>query len=572
MRLARSKQHPNTYKGLCGLLVALILAALPLPAFATETSDTQPSVTSQSTPAEPENTTQPAATDTSLALQDISTVDPLPSISLSANEPATDESPTPAASVTVDNTVTSAATSGSAAVTNNTEAGNATSGNAAATATVLNVANANGLTASNFKTFECDVTGDVQDNLVIDPTSLLPICKTTNEGSPNEAGNTQNLQSGASLVDILNDIVLSAASGDASVTDNTKAGNATSGDAAALANIVNIANTAIGAKNSFLGVINIYGSLKGDILVPQSLVDSLVGPGSSGIPTGSTTINNTINAEADSGNADVKDNTVGGDAKTGDAATSLTVLNLTGQEVVAKNSLLVFVNVLGKWMGMIVPAPGSNTAMLGGDVQSSSAVTNVNGAGKAGDNITSITNNVSVKAKSGDATVSGNIEADNATSGKAQAGVNLLNITNSNFRLDDWFGALFINVLGSWLGDFDIQTSAPVAPETPTNHSQPIQDVRVYQFAAPATVKPVASVAVSATSTGSSRNGTDITEESTPTGHVLSTSTATEEPASNSPAVKAAKLDLLALAAIIMALTLIIAVTTMIFRRWHADA
>lgn len=577
MRLTRLNIHPNTHKGLCGLIVALVLATLPLPAFATDTdtSDSSTTPTSQSAPADTNSTSQStvsnAVNDTSATLQTATAVDPLPAINLSGSEPtANANNSSPDASVAVHNSLTSDATSGSADVTKNIEAGNATSGNAAATATVLNVANANGLTAGNFKTFECDVTGDVQDNLVIDPTSLLPICKTTSEGSPNEAGKTQSLQSGASLVDILNDIVLSTASGDASVIDNTKAGDATTGDAAALANIVNIANTAIGAKNSFLGVINIYGNLKGDILVPQSLVDSLIGSTGSSIPAGSTAINNTIDASAASGEANVKNNTVGGDATTGDAATSLTVLNLTGQEVVAKNSLLVFVNVLGKWMGMIVPAPGSNTAMLGSDVQSSSTATSISDEDHAGDSTTNITNNITVKAKSGDANVSGNMEAGNATSGKAQAGVNLLNITNSNFWLDDWFGALFINVLGSWLGDFDIQASAPVTPTTPTDNAQPIQDVRVYQFAEAAAVKPAVKVATAVSTQGNDQNRTDITEESTPTGAVLATST-TDKPTTSSQAVKAAKLDLFALVAIVMALTLLIAVITMVFRRWHTE-
>src|SRR5690606_26762954 len=75
---------------------------------------------------------------------------------------------------------------------------------------------------------------------------------------------------------------------------------------------------------------------------------------------------NNINTAAASGNANVSNNTQAGNATTGDAQTNVTILNLTGRNVVAANSLLVFVNVLGEWVGVIVDAPaGSTSAALG---------------------------------------------------------------------------------------------------------------------------------------------------------------------------------------------------------------
>lgn len=566
--------HLRVYQGLCGLVVALTLATLPLPALADETSTTSATNDStQSTPAEtpvPQPLLTNIITDTPLPDlgASVETVS-VPVISLPATEPsATSSTPAPTANLGIDTSVSSDATSGSATVVGNEQAGNATSGNAAAGATVLNVANANGLTAGDFTTFQCDINGDFQGNLIIDPTSLLPICSTSHVGSTQQPNTSQNLQTGASLVDILNNIVLTATSGDATVDGNETAGDATTGDAAALANIVNIANSAIGAKNSFLGVINIFGNLKGDILVPQSLVDSLMSPtGASGIPAGNTTISNNLDASAVSGDATVSDNEAAGDATSGDATTSMLVLNLTGQEVVAKNSLLVFINVLGKWMSLILPAPRtSTTAMYGGGVQNGSAGS-INSLGGAGETTTNITNNVTVKAQSGDASVTDNETAGSATSGNAGAGVNLLNITNSNFVLEDWFGALFINVLGTWLGDFDIQEAALPAPAEPDQPAQPIKAVQVYQFTETTTVAPAASA--TAPSHSSNRNGSDVSTISAPTGKVLSTSNNHAQFVDGDRATKAVKLDILALGAIIMALTLLIATGTMILRRWH---
>jgi hypothetical protein len=252
--------------------------------------------------------------------------------------------------------------------------------------------------------------------------------------------------------------------------------------------------------------------------------------------------------------------------------TSLTVLNLTGQQVVAKNSLLVFVNVLGKWMGMIVPAPGtantSGTTMLGGGIQGSSTQSPVTNSST--NTATNITNNITVNAQSGDASVSDNEQAGNATSGNAAAGVNLLNITNSNFRLADWFGALFINALGSWIRDLDIQANAPTtAPNDNPNPNQVVNDVQVYQFETPATV-----VATNASTnlpsippqTTNQARDNDFATVSSPTGVVLgaSASNPTQDTATASTAVK---LDMVTLGAIILALTMLIAVASLAVRR-----
>lgn len=479
-------------KLICGGLVAAALVLIPLPTLADESSPTQTPATTSSVAPSPA-TDKP--TDTSLQVAPVdsagtldtpkSSSSPAPTAVPTQSTAQTADTPTATSSkpssnqtpkASIDTTVKANANSGDATVKDNRTGGDATSGNSQASATNINVANANGMTAGNFQTFNCDIRDDIQGNVVIDPTTLMPFCSNT-PASPNanaSQGGNGNLQTSAGLADILNNIVLSAGSGDATVSGNRTGGDATSGNATALANVVNIANSAISAKNSFVGVINIYSNVQGDILVPQSIVDGLAAHGA--IPTsGQTSVSNNLDASATSGNATVKDNRTGGDATSGNAATSMTVMNLTGQQVVAKNSLLVFVNVLGKWMGMIVPAPGANTAMLGSGIQ---APQPAQGTAQTGGSQSSITNNISVKAESGDASVTGNRTGGNATSGSAQAGINLLNITDSNFKLDDWFGALFINVLGNWLGNFDIQKLA----EQPADGAPPISDIKVYQM------------------------------------------------------------------------------------------
>ncbi len=574
-------------KLICGGLVATALVLIPLPTLADESSPTQiPATTSSVTP----NPATDKPTDTSLQVAPVDsagtldtpksssspspTAAPTQSTAQTADTPAATSSKpssnqTPKASI--DTTVKANANSGDATVKDNRTGGNAASGNSQASATNVNVANANGMTAGNFQTFNCDIRDDIQGNVVIDPTTLMPYCSNT-PASPNanaSQGGNGNLQTSAGLADILNNIVLSAGSGDATVSGNRTGGDATSGNATALANVVNIANSAISAKNSFVGVINIYSNVQGDILVPQSIVDGLAAQGA--IPTtaaeqGRTSVSNNLDASATSGNATVKENRTGGDATSGNAATSMTVMNLTGQQVVAKNSLLVFVNVLGKWMGMIVPAPGANTAMLGSGIQTSQGSAQT--AGASGSQ-SSITNNISVKAASGDASVTGNRTGGNATSGSAQAGINLLNITDSNFKLDDWFGALFINVLGNWLGNFDIQKLA----EQPADGTPPISDIKVYQMQQEAPVqnlRPAKAAAKPATASTPQTTGeaqptpaaTDLSDVSQTTGTVLGSSSQHD----GTEQASGFKIGLPVLAAIVIVLMLATATLTRIVR------
>lgn len=239
------------------------------------------------------------------------------------------------------------------------------------------------------------------------------------------------------------------------------AGSAQSGDAKAVVNLLNLVNTVVAANQSFVGTINIHGNLNGDILLSPEFIPQLLGsnadskveqnynmPLSTNINDDQTIVNN-VNLNATSGTATVKDNTSAGTATTGDAQTNLQILNLTGHEVVAENSILVFVNVKGKWVGMILDAPGATAAAFGTGVISNNVTaantTNVN-------NKAAITNNVNVTAVSGDANVESNTSGGDAKTGNAFAGANIANISNSKFTLSGWFAVLYINIDGDWTG------------------------------------------------------------------------------------------------------------------------
>ncbi len=65
----------------------------------------------------------------------------------------------------------------------------------------------------------------------------------------------------------------------------------------------------------------------------------------------------------------VSNNTSAGSATSGNTSTAVTLFNLTGNEIIGNNALLVFVNVPGKWVGVIMNAPsGATAAALGNDI------------------------------------------------------------------------------------------------------------------------------------------------------------------------------------------------------------
>jgi hypothetical protein len=375
-------------------------------------------------------------------------------------------------SQTLNNTIGSIALTGNALVFGNTNGGSALSGNAQAMANVVNMlqSSSNAFGANgNAVTFVSTINGDVNGDLLLDPALISTIQPASTDISLNSANYTDQA--------INNDIHLAAQSGDAAVDSNTNAGNATSGSATAVANVLNFLNSAVTSGKSFLGVVNINGNLNGDILLPPGFIDQLL---ASNVPTvtintdvdlknnTNQSINNAVTASANSGTATVDKNTTGGNATSGNASSSITAFNLTGSNVVGSNDLLVFVNVLGTWYGMIFNTPGATTAQLGGGITTNNTAANTD-VDLTNRTNQSINNNIDVSARSGDASVTKNTNAGNATSGDARAAVNLLNVTNTNLSLSNWFGILFINVFGTWSGSFGVNTSAGDPVIAPTN-------------------------------------------------------------------------------------------------------
>ena len=391
----------------------------------------------------------------------------------------------------ISNTIRSSAQSGNILVSQNTAAGGGTSGDTLSAATVINLLQSTwNPTMGGFTTFTADVNGDVVGDIVIDPGQLPSQNLAVKNQNSNMHINTY------SDLDVENNIDLIAKSGDVALDSNTSVGDGTSGNALAMANVFNLINSAISSGDSFIGTVNINGTLDGDILFPPGFLEQVLAQNGSqassttgsaydidSTNTAAVNVENNVNAYARSGDVSADNNTSVGKLTSGTSDTSVTILNLTGRQVVGDNALLVFVHVLGKWVGMIMDAPSASSALVGGNTTSQTMA--------GSQNITTedrirLANNINVTAESGDVALTNNTEAGDGTSGDTSAVVHIANIANSQFSFSRWFGILFINIFGSWMGSFGVDTHAgdpiPPAAQKPSAPTLTNQHIRVFRL------------------------------------------------------------------------------------------
>lgn len=444
--------------------------------------------------------------------------------------------------VSVLNTVDSDATSGDSNAIGNTRVGDVSTGDADAIANILNMIQSSwDPNMGSILTFDADLYDDYFGDLMFDPSLIL----NTGTSSNNQIAHQDNTDLTINVSDdasIQNDITLNATSGDATANGNTDVGDVSTGDANAIANVVNMINSIITSGQSFIGSINLHGDLDGDILLPPSLLAQILGTGTGSnntisssndsdldidASTNSSIANNT-NLTSQSGDATADGNTDVASVGSGSAQTSLNEMNLVGQNASAKKGLLVFVNVLGSWVGLIFDSP-TNAAIAGTGTDSSNSIESSSStdADVNVDRNYNIVNNLNLNATSGDATANGNTTVGNVSTGNATTSANILNMINSSLSFEDWFGVLFINVFGSWKGSFGNDTAngnstgneGPISVSSPSTTKSSSNDTTSSASISVASVIPGSSTSSSVSSsvrtqtTTSSSSSSDIEDQ-----------------------------------------------------------
>jgi len=297
---------------------------------------------------------------------------------------------------------------------------------------------------------------------------------------------------------------LSANSGNNATSFNTGGDSSiTTGNANVNANVLTFANNNI-AGNVLYNVVNVFGNLVGDIILPQSTIDALFcgcngnntasnsgnGAGSNNTANSSTTnnsttgqandanINNNLTFNATTGSNDSNFNTDGSSTvKTGASNVSADVLNVANMNLTGGQYWLVIINDAGHWIGEIMGAPdGSNvsgspllTFAIDPTTGAVSATNQGNGAGSTNNtnnstsnsssttqsNTANIQNNVNLSANTGGNNASENTGGNsNITTGDANIVANVVNFVNNNITGGAKLVVTVVNVFGSWLGNF----------------------------------------------------------------------------------------------------------------------
>ena len=367
--------------------------------------------------------------------------------------------------------------------------------------TVVNVANTD---ITGVQTSEYDVYDDHSGDIVIgfnstsNQTNNNQTAANTTTGA--DSVNQANVNNNTSLTLVNNnnatvasDLVIDAISGYNSADKNTGDVTIATGDANVVTNVVNLVNNTIQSGTEILvATVNIFGNLVGDIILdPLALCDGC-GSGSqtaSNSTTGANSendssvaqqrlntveqhneanINNTVLVNANTGNNEVNQNTLGGTIETGQ-------VNVQAEEVtVANNNLIasgeetwwiVIVNEAGKWVGKILGANeddhvvvvdtidlGAANNTTGADSSNQSNVNNSSNTEIVQNNQANVNNNIVINANTGGNSAEQNTGNANISTGDINIYQNVVNYVNNNI-VGGKVVIAFVNVFGSWIGD-----------------------------------------------------------------------------------------------------------------------
>lgn len=353
------------------------------------------------------------------------------------------------------NTATTTAKTGT-----NTASGDAATvetGDAAATAHVVNTLNTNLVNSSGLIKVLKTKLGQNGEDIDLRDYSFFQLSQASSSAVANKLDiSTENIENAT------NTILVKADTG-----HNTASGTSASiktGDATAVANIVNLANANIVNSKYLLLSFNNVGDWNGDLVFPKKeTFTKIFQSGSS--QSASTTVTNT-NVATTTNNVQVSADT--GDNKTQGASTTVTtgpssasanVVNIVNHNVTAGNAFQIFFRVQGEFSGGLYNAPAGVTLTRHGadlyalsynpEYSNRSGTETTTSKQVHNNNATKILNNIRVSANTGGNTANG--DQSSIQTGNAYAGANLINAANINVLGQNWMTAI-VNVFGDWSG------------------------------------------------------------------------------------------------------------------------
>jgi hypothetical protein len=328
---------------------------------------------------------------------------------------------------------------------------------------------------------------DGPDSILIDSTGS----NSNNTGNIINSG--QTWVDLTSLVNVFNTLQSVATSGDVNAVKNTQVGDATSGPASVLANVINLLASAWSWANGDLSVFmeNYFGDHNGDItLAPSQAVNGNGGQLGGTAEVGNTgpdsnnqagvnnsnvldvnakstgNIVNNVDLLAQSGDTTADSNTSAGNVSTGNATAAVNIINLISSLVSSGNSFFGILNIFGSFSGDILfpegflngltpsgTGQGSSAGIgnTGADSNNQAGINNNNQANYNNSTFHGVNNNINTVAGSGDVNGDSNTTVGNMQSGDASTTQSLFNLSNTSIFGDNAVLVL-VNVLGHWVG------------------------------------------------------------------------------------------------------------------------
>ncbi len=404
-----------------------------------------------------------------------------------------------------------------------------TTGDLELIANMLNILNMN-ITGTDFVHLIVNIFGQlngdvdlehIAKNLGLQNSQELQVIaqnKNTGSDSQNTAevskSNTSSIEN-QNNAEVQNDINVKGTTGGNNVSGNDGNADVTTGRIKIMANILNFINTNFSGEKWKFMMINIFGSLSGNVIVPgtQDYLAQNTKPeiDSTNVEDASSTNTSSINNSNDvklqnnvysqgvsgnnqENNNDDKDPSL----NTGKTSVLTKIMNMLNFNLSGDNFVLLIVNVFGKWMGKIVglgattdaPVNGTLAALAAsgqiapvvtaentgtGSDSTSSAIASLNSSSSTNNqNSADITNNVNLQGVSGENKLNKNDGKATLITGWVDLTTNLLNIINMNVTGKNWM-FVFLNVFGSFNGN--LYFGAPPAPEIINTSSNEVDGV-----------------------------------------------------------------------------------------------
>lgn len=246
-----------------------------------------------------------------------------------------------------------------------------------------------------------------------------------------------------------------AKSGDASILQNTLAGDAVSGNAFSMVNVMNLIQSVWGWQGIMpeIYTANIQGDYFGDILInPNLIADAKNNCNCNSLTVQNVdnkTLNNKINLVAESGNATVANNTNAGNATTGNATAIANVINMINSSMTSGKSFVGSINIHGNLEGDVLLPDNFFDQLIASNIPKTNIQIDKSDINLS--EITNISNKIDTNVSSGNAEVIRNTNAGNSKSGDASSNITVFNLTNRNIVGENAF-LVFVNVSGKWLG------------------------------------------------------------------------------------------------------------------------